>query len=340
MRSDQEYSIPTPPIAARTRTCLESFDAVHNSITNSGPTSIGDDERDAILDCHSRFRLWAGNIGAYQVDARSIDHRLKDAPEVTQRVLELLEEIIEGTEEIHAIVSGQREDAAAVLVETEDLASGEEDSTELLEICLASGDAITSLLKISGLLRKATGRDRFAKAAAAARDDAFPALFDVMHVEAKFPKVKESPGLSDRLGTANVQRRQYLRYARDHHERLAHDKILRAEAQVTTAPLETTLRDLRRDQGPKTLHSRPTLAPTKASTLDMNLMPANAIQKIEAYDLDDAVSQTTTVFTSAADDGDANLDVIKLSEVCKDGQPFECPYCRTVVQTKSQRSWR
>lgn len=93
--------------------------------------------------------------------------------------------------------------------------------TELGEIFQSLADSISSLFKISLLIRGATPRDRYAKAATSVKQP-FDDSFDISHCGHKHPKLekKENQWLRNRLGQAITQRRQYLKYCRDHHDRL------------------------------------------------------------------------------------------------------------------------
>lgn len=315
-------------IADKTKTCLQSFnDILHIS-------SADHDAQDAVNDNLSRFRIWAGNIGAYHVDSRSADYRVREAPEVADRILELLDELMETNTDVHAIVSGERGDAA--LLESDGASDSNDGQTELSELCLAAGDTISSLLKVSALLRKATGRDRYAKAAAS-KDNPFMEAFDIKHVAEKFPKLDRRPWLRDRLGRANVQRRHYLRYARKHHDRIAHEPV----AMESVYPAVTAFQKFETSEShSKTIvSSRPTLAPTDASTLKVDMLPP--VQGDHIEQLDERLSQATSVVTSTHEHHeDGELQVIRLNEISKDGQAFECPYCWSIVQTRRQRTWR
>ena len=54
--------------------------------------SHGDAHHEILKDSLERFRLWAGSLGAYHpaTDPKSLDHRLRLAPQVSARVHELL----------------------------------------------------------------------------------------------------------------------------------------------------------------------------------------------------------------------------------------------------------
>ncbi|GIZ44579.1 hypothetical protein CKM354_000777400 [Cercospora kikuchii] len=324
-------SIYPTPIAERTKALLSVFDTILDARPSDG------EKLSAAVDNHSRFKIWAGNIGAYHVDARSLDSRIKDAPEVARRILELLDELTEVHEEIRAIVSGERQDAADDDHSDDGVEPDTEFVSELSELCLSASDIITSLLEVSALLRRAAGRDRFAKAAAA-KDHEFLDQFDKGHVAEKFPKVESQPWLRDRLGMANVQRRQYLRYARKHRDRMAHEPGILDELMISLPKKETLLK-APIGQPQTVISSRPTLAPTKASTFDPEPMTYPTAQTKHIYVFDDTVSQATSVVTSSGHQEGA-IDVVRLSELTSDGKAFECPYCWTIVQTRRQNSWR
>lgn len=83
--------------------------------------------------------------------------------------------------------------------------------------------------------------------------------------------------------------------------------------------------------------TRPTLTPTAASTLNPEQIVRDDLQDLDG---DDAVSQTTSVVYSQRGAEDSGIQIPRLEDVSKDGQPFECPFCFGIIQAKRQRSWR
>lgn len=83
-------------------------------------------------------------------------------------------------------------------------------------------DALNNLFRYSIIIRNNTKRDRYVKAAAAVGSSPFDESFDISHVEHKFPALgrKHDRWLINRLGRAITQRRQYLKYCREHHNKL------------------------------------------------------------------------------------------------------------------------
>lgn len=58
-------------------------------------------------------------------------------------------------------------------------------------------------------------------------------------------------------------------------------------------------------------------------------------------DDDDNVSMATTFITNApGNEGASRANVVRLEDLAKNYEPFECPYCRRVVHFKHQRAWR
>jgi hypothetical protein len=195
--------------------CLASFDAIDLASAAGVPGCPSNE------DGRSRYHIWASNLGSFHpgTDRRSADHRLREAPEVVERIVELLDELTEINSDILEIVSGDRTNRQ--MSESDDVS---ESSDELSELSLSVGDVITSLFKVSMLVKKATARDRYAKAASA-KEHAFLADFDIRHVADKYPKLRTRPWLLERLGKAITQRRQFLRYCRNHKHRIAHVSI-------------------------------------------------------------------------------------------------------------------
>jgi hypothetical protein len=134
----------------------------------------------------------------------------------------LLEELTEINGEVLEIVSGERSNRQITEEDSEtDSSSPDKGQDELSELFLSIGDVLTSLFKVSMLVKKATTRDRYARAASA-KDKPYLVEFDIRHVADKYPKARDQPWLLERLGTAITQRRQFLRYCRNHKTRIAH----------------------------------------------------------------------------------------------------------------------
>ena len=81
-------------IKSRYAQCLTSFNSVLDSIkygshpSDSAPFPIEDLSTEL-----GRFRVWAGNTGAHRTGRVSLDHRLREVPEIHAEISELLREL-------------------------------------------------------------------------------------------------------------------------------------------------------------------------------------------------------------------------------------------------------
>jgi pentatricopeptide repeat protein len=321
----------------------------------------------SIEDESARYKIWAGNLGAFQrlPAASSLDHRLRESPKVATQIQELLEDLRHALQRISAIASGESPNRVAESTDSEDdseddydqdgsekVSDGSEDGvnqdiiievdadekphqlSEAGELFRSVKDTITGLFRISIIIRKASPRDRFAKALAA-RQEPFDDRFDIDYVSHKFPmlNVENKEWFKERVGKAITQRRQYLRYARDHRDKLAREpKDLWQPEDI--GPRTTLLPVL--SQAGKTNLTKPpsTLAPTTASTL--------LAEKLAIYEeeLDDNQSQTSYAVSLGEDDHESHLRLPSLAEVSKDATTFECPFCWTVQDIQRDSTWR
>jgi hypothetical protein len=245
--------------------------------------------------------------------------------------VQLLEELCEGLDDIREVQSGEREGGEEEEEEETDVTtfSGDDETTprsEISELWLMVGDVITSLLKVSALVRQSSSRNRFehaVKAAAKANSSSVPMTWDVEHIRHKYPKLEALQWLIQRLGKTATQRRTFLMYAEEHERRIASVK--------------------NENDGTKSVTSRPTEPSTRATALAPAKFNSSLLHQLEDYDGDDAVSTTsaTTYNTVSGDDGGANtLRVVPLSSVCVDSKPAICPYCRGMVHFKREKAWR
>lgn len=164
----------------------------------------------------------------------------------------------------------------------------------------------------------------------------------------KFPRLyrDDREWLRQRLGKAITQRRQYLRYCREHREKLSKIPETPNTTEALSKPKTSSTFLGVQEQQPEvvsdaqTVVSRPTstLAPTTASTV----VPAKLdhLEKLEEQNEDDNRSQTSYATSVNEDENDNRLSVVRLEEVAGTAQSFECPYCWTIQRINNQRAWR
>ena len=222
----------------------------------------------------------------------------------------------------------------------EGLEDGEELS-EITEIFSSIIETINSLFRFSIIIRNNTNRDRYAKATIASRGDPIQDHFDIQHVREKFPalEAKGKEWLINRLGKAITQRRQYLKYCREHHQKTSVDLItpklesLQKDAEVTPMQGATKAHTV---SGMSALSKPPsTLAQTQASTLILN-----SSQNVEEEVPEDSQSQTSYATSNEEDSSSSVLHVVQLEDVSKGLDHFECPYCWQILAITTQRAWK
>lgn len=248
-----------------------------------------------------------------------------------------------------SIVSNARENRTGSLVEArgqdlnshlsstgEDIStpSDDEEISEIQEIFESITDAINNLFRLSMIIRNNTSRDRYAKAAADALSVPFDDRFDISHVEHKFPalKSKGKEWLVVRLGKAITQRRQYLRYCRDHRDKISREQPQMMQPSGIKPEVVAGL-----TAGARSAFSKPTstLAPTQASTL---LLTSDQLP--EEVTPEDSQSQTSYATSNEEDPNSHKLRVIEHEDISKGTSHFECPYCWQIQASKSQKSWK
>jgi tetratricopeptide (TPR) repeat protein len=322
----------------------------------------------------ARYKIWAGNLGAFQrlPATSSLDYRLRESPKVATQIQELLEDLQHALQRISAIASGESPNRVAESTDSEDdydddseddhdkdetekVSDGSEDGidedviievdadekphqlSEAGELFRSVKDTITGLFRISIIIRKASPRDRFAKALAA-RQEPFDDRFDIDYVSNKFPmlNIEKKEWFKERVGKAITQRRQYLRYARDHRDKLAREpKDLWQPEDIGP---RTTLLPVP-SQASKANLTKPTstLAPTTASTL---LTERLSIDEEDLSDNQSQTSQTSYAVSLGEDDLESHLRLPSLVEVSRDATTFECPFCWTVQDIQRDSVWR
>ncbi len=89
-----------PSIAHKAHECVCRFNALCALLPEADQIA-----RPALVDLLGRFKIWAGNIGAFQELPlpSSLDYRLREAPKIVDQVIELLDDLDETLQEGTAI---------------------------------------------------------------------------------------------------------------------------------------------------------------------------------------------------------------------------------------------
>jgi hypothetical protein len=264
---------------------------------------------------------------------------------------------------VFEIVVGHREDRTIYCDLPDSLAAPHEtrrqkyESQDVLDVAT---ECIRSLLRISILIRKATPRDRFAKALQVVDRNGYEFMdqFDINHVLERYPKLgkPESRGLCERLGRAITKRRQFLRYARRHKSRvagdpewtesreeeeamdsiIAHNAFIVAQDNTDNKSTYSAAAVTAFGNVSDTAHTRPS---TKASTVDPAKLLAFSTGLLGDEDKVSYVSASSS-FHMAPNGGDATLHLPSLAKVSKGEAVFECPLCFGIQSVPNEWAWR
>ncbi|OXV08800.1 hypothetical protein Egran_03437 [Elaphomyces granulatus] len=359
----------TSPIASYGKVCVHRFEQLCALFEDEKLQSRYEISLLQVHDSYGQFKIWASNIGALQSlpSSSSLDHRLREVPKLSEQVVNLLEDLGRSLEDVCVIASGERENRVSPFVQADvellsinDEIDGTGTSTdpsspvseplsEIREIFLSVSDAITSLFSLSILVRNNSSRDRYAKALVSASKAPLDDQFDIDHVGNKFPRLyrNDMAWLRVRLGKAITHRRQYLRYCREHHEKLAkapaalHKGVASPELKIGINFLGVQGQPSRLFSDGDISISKPTstLVSTTASTINpVKLENVDILERLGEEQADDR-SQTSYATSVGEDGNDNRLSVVPLEEIAMPGQCFECPYCWTIQRFTHQNSW-
>lgn len=213
-------------------------------------------------------------------------------------------------------------------------------TTELQERFFQVIHIITCLYRFSIVIRNPTENDRLQRSAKI--DVSHYEFFDLQHASQKFSGAPKY--ITDRLGMANTRRRQLLKYHAKHHDKITRfiDVLepLKVVAQRPDLPLDV---DGGKESVQDLLSAPPEESGTVVGTLytetTVSTVLPNATDTKTKVSSDDGQSQTSYA-TSIGNDGH-KLQVPSPPHLqgVLDGNPFECPYCFTIVEMYSWKSW-
>jgi len=190
--------------------------------------------------------------------------------------------------------------------------------SELQQLMDAISNSTTGLFQLSMVIRRATPRDRYAKAQSVGT---FIPDFDIDYVRNKFPRANE--WLVDRLGKANARRREYFKYCESHHQSLSSD--VRESRRSETAT---------RSEGYVT-----GLVPSTTASTFMEQMASNAHANFFSEDVSVKSYARSILVREGGGVAEPSLTVPPRPKEGLDGLPFECPYCYTILEMESKEVW-
>ncbi|KAF4450948.1 Zinc finger transcription factor ace1 [Fusarium austroafricanum] len=305
-------------IAEHVTACLQGFNGLCSSpsicvdVSDANtPHSSNDISLLKLQNELSRFKVWSGNIGAHRKGRSSLDHRLRDASNIRDQLVELLQDLKESLQD--GETTPWEKELSPDLMSDDDSDGGfsfQMDSptpSELSQIFTAIVEDINCLLRLSVSIHNPSPHDRFKKAALT--DTSNYEHFDVEHVRNKLTKA--SKPIAERLGKAISRRRQYFKYWELHHEKLASGLEEDDKYQIQS---------------------------TVASSLPKKLNLDEPISlEVEEDDASDAGRSQTSWATSAVNTERRKLPA--LPPEARNG-PFECPFCFMMISISSRHLWK
>ncbi|KAI9888340.1 MAG: hypothetical protein M1814_000571 [Vezdaea aestivalis] len=210
--------------------------------------------------------------------------------------------------------------------------------SESKELYYGIVESITSLFKLSMFVQKSTRRRKFHMLST---EKPFDPRLDILHITDRFPHAKQNESILSRLGKANVQRRQWLAYKKRHRNKLAVEtKEAVSQPDTDPAGLAKQLNDQDDPPGataPSEYHGSVTtdLSATTVSTFHGNELPPVGEERAS----EGGFSETSYGATVFGDPSQSTIQNPRPPPGLSYGNPFECPYCFTIIIVSDLRSW-
>ncbi|KAL6399891.1 uncharacterized protein AUP68_17300 [Ilyonectria robusta] len=339
-------------IASNVQAVLRSFHNLAHPVASDAASPSIDPLLTKFEDEMTRFKMWAGNLGAHQAGRASLDHRLREAPHLQESVIYLLKDLSESLQDAVAMAAHEQpswhktpppnadEGNTKALDDSSD--SGFTDSEEedispearLSTICTDVGEAIDCLLRLSVAIANPAPHERVRKLGTGPSEDvSFYETHDINYVRDKFPKMSDE--LASILGKSITRRRQFFKYREAHHTRLAEG--------LEAMALDTEVDTSRTEIVPKTVASSLPDHLKKLTNFDLRTDVIDEDGRSEM-----GMSQTSYATSAGflAEDVDGKmqeppppLKVPPLPAAAERGS-FECPFCYRMVSASSSAAWK
>lgn len=192
------------------------------------------------------------------------------------------------------------------------------------------------------IIRRTAPTDLFVKALKRAQNP-FDEQFDIGHVKEKFPKLEATNNLwlAEKLGRAITQRRQFLRYCRDHHLQLE-DPNKDFQNTIGSSKKNNALPRSQPRVQPSEVQSaglQPTIV-TKASSISPALAKPGALNKVIRCDTDSDDARSSTTLSRPIKNEHYDTKIPELKDIKKkNSSELQCPFCWRMTTVKSQRAW-
>ncbi|KAF5716303.1 hypothetical protein FMUND_6421 [Fusarium mundagurra] len=184
------------------------------------------------------------------------------------------------------------------------------------ELLLSIRSAINHLFGLSMLIRRQRPRGRLPEL----EELVLESSPDISYLTDKFPKAKSNLWLARRLGNNITGQRRLIQYRQHHRESLAKRDVKGLDSADTATIVATTFHE-----GDKSSGTHQTSQDADSSRMSI-FTSATSFLSLE---------DGTTTGRSIPDLSDMTLDGVQLDY----GEPFECPYCRTIQNVMNRYEW-
>jgi len=192
-------------------------------------------------------------------------------------------------------------------------------TTELMQVKVAIKDIVTSLYKISMVIRRPLPSDRHVRSTQI--NVQYFAEYDRRYVCDKFPTAE--PEMIDRLSRGVTRRRQILKY------RKLHNESIQASITTTAPAMLSDIRLKGLSKAPSSHIATSTKATTFVPPTDM------VVEEVQS------LADTESSYHSASSEQEViNIPPRPRGPDGEELEEFECPYCYIICEIKSSKAWR
>jgi hypothetical protein len=307
----------------------------------------------------SRFKIWAGNIGVFAQGAASIEHRLRDDPDIKDVLVRMLQRLEQKIDELSQPIDSeiQREmidefsdsssDSSTQDSEEEDLndddvgeCSTRQRSSPLQRIQVI----ITNLYRITSAIKKPQSSREYdrvltwASEGPADMKEELEELTSHLHwtFGQKHPGLARSTALTERLIETSVRRRKTLLYRQSHREKLQSGTEDWFRPRNPQSMTRSTL-------SPETSRSAFPLPSSSAAQKPVGLAQTQASSVYRAGFSGRAKPRTLQSVSPSIAYGLGQLDVPQPPKPEAEGMEVLCPYCNLAldqITLSSPISWK
>ncbi|KDN72354.1 hypothetical protein CSUB01_00037 [Colletotrichum sublineola] len=195
-------------------------------------------------------------------------------------------------------------------------------TTEINELFNNIQSCITYLFTLSTLLRRSHPRGRTSQQGSqSSQSDPRPFI---TNAKDKFPKLKQSPWLAERIGQRTARQMDYIRYRQNHRAKLSRVDVGLIQDELTER------------------------ATTKATSFHDTVAASDSIKKpASRSSREESIYTVASSFAQTAiGDTYSGRIIPQLTDMWLDGrqlgygEPVECPYCRTIQIIKDRYHWK